>query len=221
MSYTSISVRIQALCLATVANMPVPKVAEIMGMTPVTVYRIVKRARDRGYNPDVNVHIREEYVPDAQRSGRPKEITPAIEQSIIDSVTKDRAGREKSAEFLAYEAGISHSSCLSILKRHNFSSCKPTWKPGLTDDARRGRLAFARAHAHWTLEDWKDVTWTDETSVVLGHRRGSQKVWRRHHELHEPSIVRRRWKGASDFMFWGCFSYDKKGPCHIWSPETS
>jgi hypothetical protein len=21
-------------------------------------------------------------------------------------------------------------------------------------------------------------------------------------------------------MFWGCFSYDKKGPCHIWKPET-
>jgi hypothetical protein len=22
-------------------------------------------------------------------------------------------------------------------------------------------------------------------------------------------------------MFWGCFSYDKKGPCHIWKPETT
>lgn len=21
-------------------------------------------------------------------------------------------------------------------------------------------------------------------------------------------------------MFWGCFSYDKKGPCHIWKDET-
>jgi transposase len=191
MGYTPIPVRIQALCLATVANMPVPKVAEIMGMTPVTVYRIIKRARDRGFNPDIDARIREEYVLDAQRSGRPKEITPAIEQSVIDSVTKDRAGREKSAEFLAYEAGISRSSCLSILKHHKFSSCKPTWKPGLTDEARRRRLAFAYAHAHWTLEDWKNVIWTDETSIVLGHRRGSQKVWRRPHEIHEPTVIRR------------------------------
>jgi hypothetical protein len=22
-------------------------------------------------------------------------------------------------------------------------------------------------------------------------------------------------------MFWGCFSYDKKGPCHIWEEETA
>ena len=21
-------------------------------------------------------------------------------------------------------------------------------------------------------------------------------------------------------MFWGAFSYDKKGPCHVWQPET-
>lgn len=22
-------------------------------------------------------------------------------------------------------------------------------------------------------------------------------------------------------MFWGCFSYDRKGPCHIWEAETA
>ena len=22
-------------------------------------------------------------------------------------------------------------------------------------------------------------------------------------------------------MFWGCFSYDQKGPCHVWRPETA
>jgi hypothetical protein len=22
-------------------------------------------------------------------------------------------------------------------------------------------------------------------------------------------------------MFWGCFTYDKKGPCHCWAPETA
>jgi len=21
-------------------------------------------------------------------------------------------------------------------------------------------------------------------------------------------------------MFWGCFTYNRKGPCHIWKPET-
>ncbi|KAH9205215.1 hypothetical protein DL95DRAFT_233002, partial [Leptodontidium sp. 2 PMI_412] len=27
--------------------------------------------------------------------------------------------------------------------------------------------------------------------------------------------------GFKEFMFWGAFSYDKKGPCHIWKSETA
>jgi hypothetical protein len=29
-----------------------------------------------------------------------------------------------------------------------------------------------------------------------------------------------QWKGASEFMFWSCFTYDPKGPCHICKSET-
>jgi hypothetical protein len=56
--------------------------------------------------------------------------------------------------------------------------------------------------------------------VLIGQRRGSIRVWRDLKEAYEPSVIRRRWKGFSEFMFWGCFSYDYKGPCHIWEPET-
>uniref|UniRef100_A0A093UTP7 Uncharacterized protein n=1 Tax=Talaromyces marneffei PM1 TaxID=1077442 RepID=A0A093UTP7_TALMA len=41
------------------------------------------------------------------------------------------------------------------------------------DKMKQARLAFALEHQHWTLEDFKNIIWTDETSVVLGHRRGS------------------------------------------------
>jgi len=83
------------------------------------------------------------------------------------------------------------------------------------------RYAFALRYQHWTLEDWKSVIWTDETSDVLGHRRGSYRVWRRLDERCTKSCVRERWKRYSKFMFWGCFTYDFKGPSHIWKTETS
>ena len=35
------------------------------------------------------------------------------------------------------------------------------------------------------------------------------------------SCIRERWKGHAEFMFWGYYSYDRKGPCHIWTPETA
>jgi hypothetical protein len=127
---------------------------------------------------------------------------------------------EKSSEVLAYEQDIGYRSALRILKKHGLHCVKPTTKPGLTEAMKKARLEWCLAHEHWTLEDWKNVIWIDETSVILGHRRGSVRVWRGSDEAFNNTVIRRRWKGFSDFMFWGCFSYDRKGPYHIWKTQT-
>jgi hypothetical protein len=57
--------------------------------------------------------------------------------------------------------------------------------------------------------------------VVIGARRGAVRVWRRADEKWVKSCVRSRWKGCSEFMFWGAFSYELKGPCQIWEAETA
>lgn len=64
------------------------------------------------------------------------------------------------------------------------------------------------------------MIWTDETSIVLNSRRGRIRQWRQPGEIYVKSAVRRRFLGAMEFMFWGCFSYDQKGPCYIWKSET-
>ena len=81
-------------------------------------------------------------------------------------------------------------------------------------------MKFALEH-QYDLEWWKNVIWTDETSIVLGQRRGSVHVWRTSQERYDSTVVRPRWNKASEFMFWGSFSYDKKGPFHIWKQETA
>lgn len=102
-----------------------------------------------------------------------------------------------------------------------FHRVKPSYKPGLTEDMRKKRLQWAQDHAHWTLEDWKKVIWTDETAVVLGSRRGSFRVWRTANQRYDSTVVRPRWNGSMEFMFWGAFTYDRKGPFHCWAPETA
>lgn len=56
---------------------------------------------------------------------------------------------------------------------------------------------------------------------MLCKRRGGYRVWRSEDEKVVKSCIRERWKGYSEFMFWGCFSYDEKGPCHVWHPESA
>ena len=160
------------------------------------------------------------YVQDAPRSGRPFKVTPAIEQAILN-VRHDRNGREKSSAVLGYEHGVSSTVILGVLRRNNFRSCKFTMKPGLNSAMKEARLQFCLRYRHWTLEDWKNFIWSDETSVMLGSHRGRRLQWRTSKEKYAQTCIRRRWKGCSEFMFWGCYSYEKKGPFHIWKPETA
>ncbi|RDI85644.1 hypothetical protein Vi05172_g4338 [Venturia inaequalis] len=106
------------------------------------------------------------------------------------------------------------------MSKMGYRKTKPTTKPGLDAVQKQQRLAWCLKHQDWTLEQWKDVIWSDETSVVLGVRRGGARVWRKPSQVVQTRCIRPRWKSASEFMFWGCFSYDMKGPCHIWKPET-
>jgi hypothetical protein len=65
--------------------------------------------------------------------------------------------------------GVSEAIIFFTLKRLNYHLVKPTLKPALTQAMKDARLAFTIAHEHWTLDNWKRVIWTDETSVILGH----------------------------------------------------
>jgi transposase len=213
-----IATRAQALALLQ-ARVPIDRVSKISGISVNQIYRIDKKARERGYDPTTSTILSDDFLIDAPRSGRPKKITEEMEQEIIQEIRKSRNGREKSAVELGWQFDISDASAIRTLHKHNLRKYKPSYKPGLTEEMRAARLKFAREH-RYNLEWWKNIIWTDETSIVLGHCRGAIRVWRTASERFDPTVMRERWNGASEFMFWGSFSYDKKGPFHIWKTET-
>jgi len=194
-------------------------------LSPQLINQIYARAIKRGFEPNsLPLVIRDEWLQDAPRSGRPTKITPEVTQKLVAKVRLDRFGREMTCADLAgfLSTGgidISASTIHKILKKIGFRKTKPTRKPGLTKKMKKERLEWCRAHENWTLEDWKKVIWTDETAVVLGYRRGGYRVWRTKDEAFTKSCIRERWKGYSEFMFWGSFTYDRKGPYHCWLPE--
>ena len=75
----SMAVRIQALALAE-ASISSERIAEITGMDPKTLLGLRKLARDRGYDPNVSMQLREEYVFDPPTGknpvGRPRKRRP-------------------------------------------------------------------------------------------------------------------------------------------------
>lgn len=64
----------------------------------------------------------------------------------------------------------------------DISSVQPSPDLFLTASHRVSRLRFARNHIHCTVNDWKNVLFSDETRVDLPSLDGHELVWKRHHE---------------------------------------
>jgi len=94
-----------------------------------------------------------EHVKDRNRRGRKNKITLAVEETIVDAVTKDRYGREKILVQLGSQLNISSQSVFRILRKKKFRKTKPTRKPGLTKAMKVARYLFTKRYEHWTLED--------------------------------------------------------------------
>jgi transposase len=157
---------------------------EITGMTGAekrTINSIYARAIERGFDPAVRpLKLENKHIEDARRTGRPSKQQQAFEK-VVNLVRRDRYGREKTCADIAGDLSkdgldISASTVWRVLRKAGYKKTKPTRKPGLTKKMRDERLAWCREHEDWTLEDWKNVIWTDETAVVILHRRGGYRV---------------------------------------------
>ncbi len=71
---------------------------------------------------------------------------------------------------------------------------------------------FANAHQNWTIEDWKNVAWSDESRFLQQHSDGRVKIWRKEHESMDPSCLVSTVQACSGVMVWGIFSWHTLGP---------
>ncbi len=64
---------------------------------------------------------------------------------------------------------ISEHTTRRTLKQMGSSSRRPHRVPLLSAKNRKRRLQFAQAQQNWTIEDCKNVAWSDESRFLLQH----------------------------------------------------
>lgn len=143
--HTDLSTRAQALALAEY-GVPMDEIKAITHLTKSTIYRYKSMARQRGYDPAISRVLKDEYLVDEIRSGRPPVLTEKQKEDLVTSVKKDKSNREKSAQYIAFEHGTSSSTVLRVLHAANLHKRKPSTKPGLTSSMKEARLQFALQH---------------------------------------------------------------------------
>ncbi len=66
---------------------------------------------------------------------------------------------------------------------------------------------------NWTIEDWENVAWSDESRFLLRHSDGRVRIWRKEHEIMDPScLVSMVQTDGGGVMVWGIFSWHTLGP---------
>ncbi len=84
---------------------------------------------------------------------------------------------------------ISEHTTRRTLKQMCSSSRRPHRVPLLSDKNRTRRLHFTQTHQNWTIEDWKNVAWSDESRFLLRHSDGRVRIWPKAHESMDPSCL--------------------------------
>ncbi len=107
---------------------------------------------------------------------------------------------------------ISEHTTRRTLKQMCYSSRRPHPVLLLSAKNRTRRIQFTQAHQNRTIEDWKNVAWSDESRFLLQHSDGRVRIWRKEHESMDPScLISTVQAGGGGVMVWGIFSWHTLG----------
>ena len=111
---------------------------------------------------------------------------------------------------------VSDNTVRRCLAEHNYRPLRPTIGPTLTRTHRRARLAFAREHIQWTVDNRAKVLFTDESRVSLYASDRRARVYRRPTEKFvQFNVLQVPPFGGGSVMVWGGISLFGLTELHI------
>jgi transposase len=157
---------------------------------------------------------------DKPRSGRPRIFSDYQERKVKSLIISRKF--ETAVDIQAHlevqeDTKVSTQTIRNTLQRRGLHSAIKSKKPFLSYKHRRQRMEFARKYKNWTIENWKQVIWSDESKFEIFGSRCHQYCWKTSGDLLKDSYVQPtvKFNGGSN-MIWGCMTSQGVGSlCHI------
>ncbi len=186
------------------AGLSISKTADLLGFSCTTISRIYREWSEK-----------EKISSERHLCGR-KCLVDVRGQRRMGRLVRDDRKATVTQITTRYNQGmqnnISERTTCRTLKQMSYSSRRPHRVPLLSAKNRKQRLKLAQAHQNWTIEDWKNVAWSDESRFLLRHSDGRVRIWRKEHESMDPSCLSTVQAAGGGVMVWGIFSWHSLGP---------
>jgi len=149
------------------------------------------------------------------RAGAPRKLSPSDIRYLVR--TAESKTRVPFAELSLNTAftNVSTRTLRRRLKEEGIRKWRAVGRPLLTQKDAKERYKWAKAHQHWTKEDWARIVWSDECLVKQDSDPRQLWVFRRQNkrEKYDPKNIRPKLKyGGAKQMIWACFCGNKLGP---------
>ena len=157
-----------------------------------------------------------------RRAGRPKNLNRRSKIIIAKSLGK----RHKSTRFIATQltrtcAPVSKDTVHRYLtKELRVRPYKRPKQPRLSSKQRENRLNFCLEKENWTVADWRNILWSDESSFELFHPtiRQNDRIW----ASNSLNIIPQETvKFPPKFMVWGMMSFRAISELHFIPPKQT
>lgn len=146
-------------------------VLEKQGLSVSAIARQVKCARST-VRMTIKRYKESGSLTNKPKTGRKRKTTSRDERVLERMSLRDRkkGSKQLSSElFRLHNVAISPRTVRRRLCELNLGGYKARHKPRLSPQQKKKRLLWAKSHRDWTIENWANVMWTDESNIEVSN----------------------------------------------------
>ena len=197
------------------AGHTVNEISELKGLSKRTVRHLIKKFKDGG-----GVEIPKPKKAPGRRPKTSERTRNVLKRQI--EVNPSLTAREIKEQNPLLLHDVSIRCVQETLKRDlGYRSFRARKKPLINERQKKKRVEFAKAHKDWTLEQWRTVLWSDESTFCVSGRTFSRVRRKEGSDPNLPKFTQKTTKHPQSLMVWGCFTYYGLGDLVILPPNTS
>lgn len=152
----------------------------------------------------------------APKMGRPTKVSKRTRRVLmIKFLTNDfddeNRKYEEAQEYICSvgEGPVHRETIRRYLQAERVTARVKPDSPFLTKDQIAARYKFAKDHVKWSMEQWKNVMFSDECSISRLGQSGRQWYYSNdeHRLRHQHHFKQKKQGGGGKIMIWGCVAY--------------